>query len=195
VASLPLVLASSSPRRAQLLRQIGIPFEVIVEPVDEQALSDELPLAYVERLARAKAAAVARPDRLVLAADTAVVVDGEILGKPRGRTEGVAMLLRLSGREHQVVTAVCVTDAPVARARVVTTQVEFGPIDEATAERYWATGEGADKAGGYGIQGIGGIFADRIAGSFSAVVGLPLGETEGLLRTFGFDTWRGRCDV
>ena len=188
----PVVLASASPRRAALLAQIGIPFEVIVASVDEAELPGESPSAYVERLARAKANAVASPDRITLAADTIVVVDDVIIGKPRDQRDGIAMLLRLQGRSHWVLTGVCARDGSTTRAFSVSARVEFKKFDREEAIAYVATGEGEDKAGGYGIQGIGGIFAKTIEGSYSAVVGLPLTETEDLLREFGVDTWRYR---
>ena len=187
-----VVLASQSPRRAALLRQIAIPFEVIAASVDETQLPGEVPSAYVERLACAKATAVASPDRITLAADTIVVVDDVILGKPRDRADGVAMLLSLQGRSHWVLTGVCVSDGTTSRTLSVSSRVEFKKLDREEAIAYVATGEGEDKAGGYGIQGIGGIFAETIEGSYSAVVGLPLTETEELLREFGVDTWRYR---
>ncbi|MCZ6618494.1 MAG: Maf family protein [Gammaproteobacteria bacterium] len=188
----PVVLASASPRRAELLRQIGIPFEVIAAIVDETLLPDEPPLVYVERLARSKAGAVTSPERITVAADTVVVVDDVILGKPRDQSDGVAMLLSLQGRSHMVHTGLCVSDGSISRSLSVSARVEFRKLDRTEALAYVATGEGRDKAGGYGIQGIGGIFAQTIEGSYSAVVGLPLTETELLLREFGVDTWRYR---
>ena len=162
--------------------------------VDETQLPGEPPTAYVERLARTKAAAVASMDRITLAADTIVVVDDVILGKPRDQQDGIAMLLRLQGRSHWVLTGICVSDGSVTRAICVRCRVAFRKFDRAEAIAYVATGEGEDKAGGYGIQGIGGIFAETIEGSYSAVVGLPLTETEELLREFGVDTWRYRSN-
>ncbi len=187
-----IVLASSSPRRAALLRQIGVPFTVQVADVDESLRPGEAPAAYVDRLARDKARILARPGQLTLGADTGVVVDGEILGKPTDRGSAVSMLARLSARTHQVITAVAVTDASAMRSLQVVTDMTFRPISGAEANAYWDTGEPADKAGGYGIHGIGCIFARSINGSYSAVVGLPLTETEALLRGFGADTWRYR---
>ena len=196
-AALPVVLASSSPRRAELLRQIGLTFEVRLpaEPVDETPLPGEAPDVYVTRLAAAKARAVAEvvPGRVVLAADTTVVLDGRILGKPGDRAEAVAMLLALAGREHEVLTGVAVRSGGEARTLLARTRVRFRPIDRAEAEAYWATGEAADKAGGYGIQGIGAIFAETLQGSYGTVVGLPLAEIERLLRDFGVDTWAMRA--
>jgi len=187
-----LILASASPRRSELLRQMGLRFEVMSANVDETRFAGESPRAYVSRLAEAKARASSVPGALVIGADTAVVCDDEILGKPCCQKEAVDALLLLSGRTHEVITGVCVTDGQTLRRRVVTTEVRFREVDRQTLVRYWNTGEGSDKAGSYGIQGIGGIFADRIAGSYSAVVGLPLSETEELLRAFQFDTWRDR---
>ena len=190
----PLILASASPRRAELLRQIDIRFDIVTADVDETPHPEEAPGNYVERLAIAKASAIARehPGALVLGADTTVVCDDQILGKPLGEADALDMLMRLSGRRHEVMTGVCVTDGMVMRSQVVTTAVLFAQLDRARALRYWRTGEGADKAGGYGIQGIGGILADRIEGSYSAVVGLPLRETEEMLEAFGYDTWQNR---
>ena len=188
----PLTLASASPRRAELLRQIGLPFEISVPNVDESRQPGECVQDYVRRLAQSKAGAGHRPGRLTLGADTAVVLDGVVLGKPRDQVEGVAMLMALGGRVHAVLTGVCLTDGESCETRVVATEVTFKPISRRLAIAYWRTGEGADKAGGYGIQGIGSIFAARIEGSYSAVVGLPLRETEELLNAFGFDPWRAR---
>ncbi|MGE0625237.1 MAG: nucleoside triphosphate pyrophosphatase [Pseudomonadales bacterium] len=192
MSSRPVLLASGSPRRAELLSQIGIPFEVSVPDVDETPLAGEGAADYVERLARAKAAAVPAAGGVVLAADTVVVLDGRLLGKPESEADGVRMLCDLGGREHEVLTAIAVTDGDAVHAEVVRTLVRFVPVDAALARAYWATGEGADKAGGYGIQGIGGILAQSITGSYSAVVGLPLSETERALARFGVDTWRYR---
>jgi septum formation protein len=185
-----VVLASASPRRAALLEQIGVSFNVRVARIDESPRPGEMPGDYVERLALEKAHAVARPGQLTLGADTMVVVDGEMLGKPAGRRAGIDMLGRLAGRTHQVITGVAVTNYARSRALRVTTDVTFRAITAEEAGAYWDTGEPSDKAGGYGIQGIGGIFAQSINGSYSAVVGLPLTETEALLREFGADTWR-----
>ncbi|MFP6837551.1 MAG: Maf family protein [Pseudomonadales bacterium] len=192
MAPVSLVLASASPRRAMLLEQIGVPFSVRIPQVDETPCSGEAPGSYVERLAGNKAQAVARAGDLTLAADTVVVLDGEILGKPDGRDNAIGLLERLSGRTHQVITGVAITDLSRLRSMHVVAEVTFRTIDADEASAYWNTGEPADKAGGYGIQGIGGIFARSINGSYSAVVGLPLMETEVLLREYGVDTWRYR---
>lgn len=191
-----LILASRSPRRAALLRQIGLPFAVQAADVDESLRAGESAGTYVVRLASEKAAAVRAAldtgDTLVLGADTAVVLDGRILGKPADVEEGVAMLLALAGRTHQVMTGIAVCSAAGVERACVTTEVRFRDIERWEAEAYWRTGEGADKAGGYGIQGIGGIFAVSLRGSYSAVVGLPLTETERLLRRGGMNTWHER---
>ena len=191
----PIILASASPRRAALLRQIGIPFEVCPADINERWLDSEPPQTYVERLALAKAARAAVAGRVTLGADTAVVLDGRLFGKPQDMDEGMSMLLALAGRTHAVVTGIAVTHGQRRRVAHVISHVTFRsiPVDEAQA--YWQTGEPQDKSGGYGIQGIGSIFAQSITGSYSAVVGLPLCETEQLLQDFGVDTWRARSDV
>jgi septum formation protein len=188
-----LVLASASPRRAALLTQLGIAFVVKPTDVDETRLPDEPIDVMVRRLALAKASAAAHGEALpVLGADTAVTLDGEMLGKPTDRTEGIGMLKRLSARTHDVLTAIAVVRGTRAESRVSRSRVTFRAIDAAEAARYWESGEASDKAGGYGIQGIGGIFAERIEGSYSGIVGLPLAETDALLQAFGVDTWRYR---
>lgn len=190
-----LYLASSSPRRRELLTQIGLSFNLVSGNVDETPLPDEAPAAYVERLARCKAQAgltmlAQRPDVCVLGADTAVVLDGRILGKPKDREDALAMLQALSGREHQVLTAVAVVDRDRCEVRVVSSDVSFRAISEAEAEAYWDTGEPHDKAGGYAIQGLAAIFVKRVEGSYSAVVGLPLCETAELLADFAIPCWQ-----
>lgn len=191
-----LILASQSPRRAELLTQMGLPYEVHVADIDESRLSDEPPSAYVERLAREKcvrglelAKASSAEFFAAVGADTIVLLDDEILGKPRGLTEGTAMLRRLSGRTHEVLSGVAVGDGVRLESTVVSSRVTFRSLDEAEIAAYWATGEGADKAGSYGIQGIGGILVERLEGSFSAVMGLPVQETEALLQSLDVDTW------
>ncbi len=187
-----IILASRSPRRAELLAQIGLPFDVRVPAVDETPRDREPPDLYVTRLARAKALAAAQAGCVTIGADTSVILDGRILGKPRNRDEGISMLKALGGRSHQVLTGIAVSDGQRTESLAVSTKVTFRDLGPREAEAYWDTGEGADKAGGYGIQGIGGIFAESIQGSFSAVVGLPLTETESLLRAFGVETWKLR---
>ncbi|MEN8376106.1 MAG: nucleoside triphosphate pyrophosphatase [Gemmatimonadota bacterium] len=185
-----LVLASGSPRRASLLSMLGVEFEVLAAELDERRLPDESPAAYAERTAREKASAVAlrRPGSVVLAADTIVVLDGQVLGKPVDERGAVDMLLRLQGRDHVVRTAVAVAD-PAGRVRsgVESTRVVFRAFDEATALAYAATGEPLDKAGAYGIQGYGATLVEAIDGDFFAVMGLPIVRTIRLLEEAG---WR-----
>ncbi len=190
-----LYLASGSPRRRELLTQIGVPFLTQIAPIDENALPGESPLAYVERLARAKGhaglAALADADgAVVLGADTAVVLDGRILGKPRDRADALATLQALSGRSHQVLTAVALVSRERQVARVVTSQVTFRSLTQAEIEAYWASGEPQDKAGSYGIQGLAAVFVSQLQGSYSAVVGLPLCETAALLAEFAIPCWQ-----
>jgi len=187
-------LASQSPRRQVLLRQIGIEFSVIVPAVDETQANGEVPADLVTRLAGAKArggrSLIRRrhsPVLPVLGADTCVVVDGQILGKPRDRSDGLAMLTRLSGRSHEVHTAVAITDGKRVHTALSISQVTFGQLDYDKIEAYWSTGEPADKAGAYAIQGRGGAFIRRLEGSYSGVVGLPLYETRMLLTKVGID--------
>ncbi len=192
---LNLVLASSSPRRAELLRQLQLEFSICVSEVDETPLSNEAPELYVRRLAQAKALAVlplVASDTLVLGADTVVSCMGQLLTKPLNPEHNRQMLERLSGRSHEVFTGICVASRSNCLTEVVRTEVEFGVIDDAALRGYVRIGEGMDKAGGYAVQGIGGIFVKRLVGSYSAVVGLPLAETESLLRRVGMDTWRSR---
>jgi len=190
----PLYLASASPRRRELLLQIGVPHRRVDAQIDESVLPGEPPAAYVERLARAKAAAglqaLGTADGCVLGADTAVVLDGRILGKPQDRADGLAMLVALAGRSHEVLTALAVCDGTRCRAQVVSSRVHFRRIAAAEREAYWATGEPLDKAGGYAIQGLAAVFVERLEGSYSAVVGLPLAETAALLAEFGISCWQ-----
>ena len=190
-----LYLASSSPRRRELLTQIGLSFHLVSGNIDETPQDGETPAAYVERLARGKALAgltmlAQRPDVCVLGADTAVVLDGRILGKPKDHEDSLAMLSALSGRQHQVLTAVAVADRDRCEVRVVASTVSFRRIGEAEAQAYWATGEPQDKAGGYAIQGLAAIFVNRVEGSYSGVVGLPLCETAELLADFAIPCWQ-----
>ena len=188
-----LFLASASPRRRELLAQIGVPFSLLDVSVDETPSPTESPEAYVERVARDKAlaglASISGDDSCVLGADTSVVLDQHILGKPADRADGLAMLAALSGRTHRVMTAVALASRTACEVRVVTSEVMFRTIDEAEAERYWDSGEPADKAGGYAIQGWGAVFVSQLHGSYSAVVGLPLCETAQLVDTFGLQRW------
>ena len=181
----PLVLASASPRRRALLEQLGIPLRVDPAHLDENVRAGEPAERYVLRLAREKAEAVQarHPSEMVLAADTSVVLDGAVLGKPATADEAMEMLRKLSGRTHQVMTAVAVAGAG---ERLVTAGVTFALADDAALRWYVSTGEPMDKAGAYAVQGIGGFLVERIEGSHSAVVGLPLVETLALLSEAGY---------
>ncbi|CAK0748173.1 septum formation protein [Gammaproteobacteria bacterium] len=188
--TLPLRLASTSPRRRQLLAQIGVSFSVVPVVVPEVCASDETPAAYAQRIALAKARAGAASDDavLVLGADTDVVVDGKVLGKPADPAQALAMLERLSGRTHEVYSAVAMVGPGGREAvRLAISYVTFRPTTDAERHAYLATGEGVDKAGGYAIQGLGAIFIAHLVGSYSGVMGLPLYETALLLREFGVD--------
>ena len=194
-----LYLASGSPRRRELLTQIAVPFLTQIAPIDENALPGESPMAYVERLARAKAQAglallTDTADAVVLGADTAVVLDGRILGKPVDRDDALATLSALSGRSHQVLTAVALVSRERLESRVVTSQVTFRALRQAEIEAYWASGEPQDKAGCYGIQGLAAVFVSQLQGSYSAVVGLPLCETAALLAEFAIPCWQSLPD-
>ena len=186
-----LRLASASPRRRELLRQIGVPHAIEVADVDESVRAGEGAAAYVERLARAKAEAVwqRRPDLPVLGADTTVVLDGASLGKPRDREHGLVMLKALSGREHQVLTCVALVSEAGTRCMTSTSRVCMRAVSAAERERYWDTGEPRDKAGGYAIQGLGAVFIEALHGSYSGVMGLPLFETAQLLAAAGLPCW------
>lgn len=178
-----LVLASGSPRRRELLAQLGAPFDVQAPDVDESHCPGESPTDLVQRLALDKARAVStdRSDAVVVAADTVVDVDGEVLGKPHTDDEAQRMLHLLSGRCHLVHTGVTVAAAGEVRTELVTTGVEFVALDDVLVDWYVSTGEPHDKAGGYAIQGHGGVFVASIDGSASNVVGLPLAELSALL--------------
>ena len=183
-----IILASASPRRQALLQQIGVRFHQRVAEVDETPLDNEAAQDYVVRLAVAKARAVRRQssgDEVpVLGADTAVVVDGRLLGKPSDLAHARDMLHLLSGRRHQVLSAVALVKDRQA-VRVSDSSVWFRALSEKDIEDYWKTGEPRDKAGAYGIQGIGAMFIERLEGSYSGVMGLPLYETAQLLQNFG----------
>lgn len=190
-----LYLASGSPRRRELLTQIGVSFSTLAAPIDESVLPGEPADLYVQRLALAKAAAglatlSPSSDAVVLGADTAVVLDGRILGKPVDKADALAMLQLLSGREHQVMTAVALADGQRSEVCLVTSDVSFRPVSADEAHTYWASGEPHDKAGGYAIQGLAAVFVNGMRGSYSAVVGLPLCETAALLAEFGIPTWQ-----
>ena len=181
-----ILLASASPRRSELLRQVGIAHEVRPVDVDESVRPGEAPSAYVLRLAEAKAAELWRQlgpgeRRPVLAADTTVALGDEILGKPADHADAVRILGRLSGRSHEVHTAVAVLHDGGANARISTSTVEFRPLTRVEIDWYWRTGEPVDKAGAYGVQGHAAVFIRHLAGSYSGVMGLPLYETWELL--------------
>jgi len=184
-----IYLASASPRRQELLRQLGLDFEVIASNLEEVPLPGERPPDYVARVARDKARHVARQlqeqgESLhpVLGADTEVVLDSEILGKPRDREHGIGMLRKLSGRTHEVLSGVCVLYDGREHAALNVSRVTFRPLTEAELAAYWDTGEPADKAGAYAIQGRAAAFIERLEGSYSGVMGLPLYELTGILR-------------
>jgi septum formation protein len=178
-----LVLASGSPRRVELLRAAGLAFDVVPADVDERALDDETPATHVLRLARAKAARVAetRPDDVIVGADTVVTIDGLILGKPRDDEEARAMLERLSGRPHEVLTGVAVLRGADIATGLDRTLVHFTQLTEEDLAWYVGSGEPRDKAGAYGIQGRASRYVDRIEGSYSNVVGLPVSLVSRLL--------------
>ncbi|MFV0449133.1 MAG: Maf family protein [Vibrio sp.] len=198
-----LILASGSPRRQELLAQLGYHFDVLVPNIEEKRLDSESPVQYVERLSRDKALAglelatglelakenttkhdVDEQNYVVLGSDTIVVQDDRVLEKPQGFSHAKQMLEYLSGARHQVMTAVTVAAKEKYHTVVVTTDVWFKPLSEQEIEQYWQSGEPCDKAGSYGIQGLGGRFVTRIEGSYHAVVGLPLYETDQLLHEF-----------
>ena len=186
-----LILASASPRRSELLGQLGMEFSVQPANIDESVRAGEQPEHYVRRMALEKAAAatkfiVAGSGQCVLAADTAVVVAGRILGKPRDRADGMNMLLSLADTTHQVMSGVALTDGDKTQDIMSITEVTFGPVTPAQAATYWDSGEPCDKAGGYAIQRQGAVFVRTLTGSYSGVVGLPLYETADLLRLFGY---------
>jgi len=185
-----IVLASASPRRRELLTQIGIPFETIVVEADETPRQSESAQDYVQRVAAEKSAlglAASPFDLPVLGADTEVVLDGEIFGKPKDFEHGASLLRRLSGRTHQVYSSVSLRLGNQHWEAVSVSQVTFRPISLAEIETYWASGEPQGKAGAYAIQGLGAVFIERLEGSYSGVMGLPLFETAGLLQKAGVE--------
>lgn len=193
VLSTPLVLASASPRRRELLTMLGMPFDAVEPVLDEESVSKRhhggSPGELVEAVARAKVEAVAplHPDRVVVGADTIVVLDGEVMGKPAGPEEAIHMLERLSGRWHSVYTGLAVRGPGTSsvRSRHVRTDVRFRDLQPAWIRRYVATGEPMDKAGAYGIQGRGALFVAEIRGCYFTVVGLPLAALSELLEEIG----------
>jgi septum formation protein len=184
-----LVLASRSARRAELLKRLGLEFEIVPADVDETYIDHEMPAAHAERLAREKAITVAHehPGALVIGSDTIVIVDSDVLGKPRDSAEAVRMLRRLSGREHEVFTGVAVARDSLVLSALERVTVRFRHLDHAECEEYVATGEPLDKAGAYGIQGFGSALVQSIRGDYFAVMGLPVVRTLSLLNRAG---WR-----
>lgn len=180
-----LILASQSPRRREILERAGIPFTVRVADVDESLREGEAPQSYVRRLATRKAVAAGRAGEVVLGADTTVVVDGEILGKPVDAADAVRMLTRLSGRSHEVVTGFCLKVGGQLYIDAETTLVRFVAMSEAEIAAYVATGEPMDKAGAYAIQGGASRYIDRIEGCYWNVVGLPVAKVYAHLRRQG----------
>lgn len=195
--SKPLIyLASASPRRSALLAQVGIPHAVMPVDIDESTQPGESPDLYVRRVASQKARALwerlQESVRLpVLAADTSVALDDQILGKPQDEEDEVRMLGRLSGRTHRVYTAITLQDAEHCRTKVNVSEVTFRRLSESEMRAYWRTGEPADKAGGYAVQGLAALFIERISGSFSGIMGLPLFETGELLESIGWSMASG----
>ena len=198
MTGLQLILASASPRRSQLLAQIGVQHTVCAQDIDESVRANEAPGSYVRRMAEEKAAAalsapIRKQSDLVLASDTSVVADDLVLGKPATEDEAVDMLLSLAGREHEVITAVTVANLQRRQSALSVSRVRFRGITEGEARSYWRTGEPADKAGAYAIQGVGAIFVQSINGSYSGVMGLPLFETAQLLAGFGVPVLHGKA--
>ena len=195
-----ICLASASPRRRQLLEQIGVAFEVSPADIDESPLANETPDQFVRRLAEAKAAravdTLTAGDRaIVLAADTIVVVDDKVYGKPVDDRHAASMLCQLSGRSHEVLTAVAVARDEVRACEISRSRVTFGSLSSDQIDAYVATGEPRDKAGASAVQGRAAVFIERIEGSFSGVMGLPLFETAGLLRNVGVEVMQKGAGV
>lgn len=192
-----LILASQSPRRAELLTRLGLEFEIRPADIDESYVGNEMPADHAERLAREKALAVARgrPDALVVGSDTIVILDNDVLGKPREEAEAVRMLERLSGREHEVFTAVAVVHEERVESSLERVRVRFRNLARRECEEYVATGEPLDKAGAYGIQGFGSALVESIEGDYFAVMGLPVVRTLELIRRHGWRYAFGRLEA
>jgi septum formation protein len=199
-----IYLASRSPRRRDLLKQVGVPFELLLlredlrrgADVDETPLPDESPGVYVLRMATAKAETAVRqiayrgqPQKPALSADTTVVFDGQVVGKPEDAEHAARILRAFSGREHQVLTAVAVAMKEQVETQISVSSVWFRELSDTDIRRYCASGESLDKAGAYGIQGRAGAFVTRISGSYSGIMGLPLAETVELLQKFNIPVW------
>ena len=193
--SISLILASASPRRTALLDQMGLSHRQFPVDIDESPLADESPEAMVMRLAEQKAAtawqrlsAAGETDMVVLASDTLIAFNGKPLGKPADREDCFTMLRSLSDNEHEVLTAISVKGEQGSKTQCICTKVQFAPVSDDDIAAYWDTGEPADKAGSYAIQGIGGQFVRSVSGSVSSVIGLPLYETRCLLKEFGISS-------
>jgi len=182
-----VLLASASPRRRELLNLVGIEHEVRPANIDETYLADETPRAHAERLAREKATAIDAPDSVTIGSDTIVVVDGQVLGKPRDRAHAAEMLRVLSGRSHIVMTGIAARWRGTLASGLEEVGVTFRRLSDDEIERYIDTGEPMDKAGAYGIQGFGATIVDRVDGDYFAVMGLPLNRLVRLLRTLGLN--------
>ncbi len=193
----PLVLASASPRRRELLQGLGLTFSIRPADLDETPFPNEEPGPYVLRLAKAKAAAVVQPGEIALAADTVVVLDGELLGKPLDQEDAEAMLRKIAGREHEVYTGVALHYAaePLREvANLTCSNVRMAAMDDTTIRWYVQTGEPMDKAGSYGIQGYGALFVESVHGNYTNVVGLPIPAVGALFAELGWgvEEWVGR---
>ena len=188
-----LILASSSPRRAEILRQIGVNFKIVPAEIDETPFSDENAVDYVQRMAVEKVQKVIDTisnDGPVLGADTVVVLGSKIFGKPKSFDDALTMLNALSGSTHQVLTSVAMGENTEFKQLLSFTEVRFRTISTHECHTYWQTGEPRGKAGAYAIQGYGAVFVESIKGSYSGVVGLPIAETEQLLRQFNVPIWQ-----
>src|SRR5215213_6043827 len=184
----PIVLASQSPRRAELIARLGLEFDVQPADIDESYRDGETPPEHAERLSREKAEKVAgtHPHALVVGSDTIVVIDGDVLGKPKDRAQAVEMLMRLSGRDHEVCTGVAVAMDGRVESGLERVRVRFRVLDRHACDEYVATGEPMDKAGSYGIQGFGSAIVEGIEGDYFAVMGLPVVRMLGLIERFGW---------
>ena len=194
MSSSTLILASASPRREKLLRQLGVKFVTEPQDIVEEKRIDETPEKFVKRMAEEKASSSLDKrkgnDIVVLASDTIVVCDEQILGKPKDKSDGINMLLTLSNKTHRVLSAITVANTRRYKSTISDTCVSFRKISEIEAEYYWDSGEPEGKAGGYAIQGCGAVFVQSINGSYSGVMGLPLFQTAQLLSEFGIHSWQ-----
>ena len=198
MSSLTLILASASPRREKLLRQLGVNFVSEPQNIIEEKRIDESPEKFVKRMAEEKASSAfgkrKEKDIVVVASDTIVVCDKRVLGKPKDKSDGIKMLLTLSNKTHRVLSAVTVANTLRYKSTVSETSVSFREISEIEAEYYWDSGEPEGKAGGYAIQGCGAVFVQSINGSYSGVMGLPLFQTAQLLSEFGIHSWQSASE-